>query len=131
MVTQDLLKCILLGKYILLGADFLTTNLGILLCQYSDQVARFQTKTIPKLLEIRNVHDTISNHDTIAKFEPIFQTEISQMTLCTAGKHTIETGDTQPVAQANFRISVNYEEAINQEINKNLNLGIIKPSKSP
>ncbi len=62
--------------------------------------------------------------------DSIFITEIDKMALCVEGNHRIETGDHKPIYQRSARIPVHFESAIDEEIKKNLNLGIISKSQS-
>lgn len=64
-------------------------------------------------------------------YEEMFKTEISDLNLCTAAKHSILIVDDLPIKQVNFRVPIYYEEAITKEVNKLLDLGIIRPSTSP
>jgi hypothetical protein len=67
----------------------------------------------------------------VKTYENLFKTEISEFELCTAGKHAIETCSDKPIYQRNGRIPIHYEKLIDEEVKKNLKLGIIQESKSP
>ena len=68
---------------------------------------------------------------TLSKFQDIFQTEISSLTLCSAAAHTIDTADALPIQAPLRRTPVHWESQIQDEIKKNLRLGIIRESSSP
>lgn len=63
-------------------------------------------------------------------FEDLFKSEIDEYTLCKLGVHRINTTSKNPICQRNGRIPVAHEEIVEQEIEKNLKLGIIRPSES-
>ena len=79
-----------------------------------------------KVSEVRNIKENNRSLSLIKNWESIFQTEISQLNLCTAATHTIDTGNAKPIRRPNHRIPIFYEE-----IDKNIKLGIIRESKSP
>lgn len=67
----------------------------------------------------------------LEKFKDMFKEQLDQSRVCTTAKHTIETGDARPIYCRTGRTPVFYESAIEEEINKNLSCGIIRPSNSP
>jgi hypothetical protein len=52
------------------------------------------------------------------------------MSLCNAGKHCIVTQTDKTVYSPSHRIPFHYQAAVEEEINKNLRLGIIRPYNS-
>ncbi|KAF9760649.1 Transposon Ty3-I Gag-Pol polyprotein [Nosema granulosis] len=67
----------------------------------------------------------------IKEYEEIFKTEIGEYNLCTAGTHSIDTGNRKPTYQRNLRNPVHFEKEITEEVNQLLERGIIQHSKSP
>lgn len=76
------------------------------------------------------IHSKTTIESLINQFSSLFQTEISDMTLCNVTQHSIITNQSRPIHQSNFAIPVHYEKDIDEEIKKNLKLGIIKESNS-
>jgi hypothetical protein len=60
-----------------------------------------------------------------------FKTEIAEMNVCKEGKHEIETGYCRPIYQRNYKVLIHFEKAIDAEIERNLRVNTIRPSKSP
>ena len=110
-------------KFIILGSPFILANRAA----FMDQ---FMSTASTKDISVNSVQQQDLD-STIASFEPLFQTEISNLTLCTAAQHSIDTGDARPIAKTGSRIPYNLERELQEEIDKNLRLGIIQPSKSP
>ncbi|KAF9762429.1 Retrovirus-related Pol polyprotein from transposon [Nosema granulosis] len=113
-------------EYIILGIDVILENPRILTeCVNLDATQNLTHKKASKTI------CNITNLDKILKkADEIFTTEISQMNLCKEGVHIIETGDRGPVYQRTRRIPTHYEREIDNEIKKNLDLGIIRSSSS-
>lgn len=90
----------------------------------------------PEILKTENTHKNIfaitSDYTKLlTKYEKIFNSEITPEKLCAIQFHEIHTQNHLPITQQNFRIPIHYENAIEEEIQKILKLGIIKESKSP
>ncbi|WUR04295.1 endonuclease [Vairimorpha necatrix] len=108
--------------YIILGVDAIRTN-PILL----EQLIRKFANTVKKGSLINKV-----NYISIEeKYHEMFKTEISELTLCNMGKHQIETTVAKAIYQKNGKIPLHFEEEITQQIKKNLQLGVIRNSRSP
>jgi hypothetical protein len=80
--------------------------------------------------KIRQITVDLENF-TKEKYNSCFKTEISELNLCTAGEHRIQTGNERTICQRNGRVPINFEKEISLEIQKLLRLGIIRTSKSP
>ncbi|KAF9761708.1 Retrovirus-related Pol polyprotein from transposon [Nosema granulosis] len=79
-----------------------------------------------------SVQKTSPKHEEIYKeYKEIFKEEITETNICKAQFHKIDTADDQPGFQKNFRVPMHFETPISEEIDKNLRLGIIRPSNSP
>lgn len=111
------------STYMILGSEFILANPSIIKTIIEENAC---------ISTINNVETTQNDeiYKIIKLHECLFQTEISSMNLCTTSKHTIDTIDARPVRQVNFRVPINWEKDIEDEINKNLRLGIIQESKS-
>ena len=66
----------------------------------------------------------------VRQYEGIFVIEISNMKLCTAVTHRIETGNATPLLRRNIRVSIYFEADINKEVKRNLGLGILSKSNN-
>lgn len=53
------------------------------------------------------------------------------MIVCNMGKHYIKLENKEPIKQNNYRVPINFEKQIDDEVNKLIQLGIIKESNSP
>ncbi|MGL5707208.1 MAG: reverse transcriptase family protein, partial [Aeromonas sp.] len=115
--------------YIILGVDFIINYPQVL----NDIISRIRTQRISKSQEIRaKVVSSIDLQDqTFSKYENLFQQEIDPSRVCNVMKHKIETTSARPIKQMNQRIPVHWAKQIEDEIQKNLKLGIIRPSNSP
>lgn len=71
-----------------------------------------------------------SINNLLAKFSNLFQTELSQYTLCTRKKHYIDTGTHRPSRQFSSRIPINVDPLIQKEVDRLLSIDIIKKSNS-
>ncbi|KAF9762118.1 Retrovirus-related Pol polyprotein from transposon opus [Nosema granulosis] len=136
----------MLGKYINCKASvqnrhivfnpLVTNNLGYVI--FGMDVLNKHGSLLIDILKnkIRNQRGTkmvtaAKEEDKVEDFEELFRTEIGEMNLCTAGTHSIDTGDHRPVYTRNSRMALAYEPAMEAEIEKLLRLGIIRKSKSP
>ncbi|KAF9762731.1 Retrovirus-related Pol polyprotein from transposon [Nosema granulosis] len=108
--------------YVILGMDVLSKH-GALLIDILEKKTLNQHE--------RKTVTLVKEEDIVKEFEDLFKTEIGEMNLCTAGTHSIDTGDHRPVYTRNSRIALAYEPAMEAEIEKLLRLGIIRESKSP
>lgn len=106
-------------SYTLLGAD--------MIIKFPTLLNVFREQTQMKI----NMATTQKIEDIVEKYSSIFKTEISELNLCSLGKHKITLTDGNPVRQRHGRVPIHLEKQINDEINKNLKLGIIKESESP
>ncbi|KAI4293155.1 hypothetical protein PAPHI01_2429 [Pancytospora philotis] len=91
------------------------------------------TKKTPVQLSIQAVSQVnidLCLQSLLTKMDSLFQTQITQNVKCTLGQHRINVGDARPISAGNSRIPVAYEQALDNEIKKNLELGIIAPSSS-
>lgn len=68
--------------------------------------------------------------DIMKEYENIFKDTIDQKSVCTTARHIIDTGNSKPIYCRTGIISIFYESAIDEEIKKNLGLGIIRQSNS-
>lgn len=71
------------------------------------------------------------NTEVLNEYENIIKTEIGEMNLCTAGRHSIKIIEMSLINKSSHRIPIHYEDQIKQEILMNLSLGIIRKSQSP
>ncbi|KAF9761363.1 Retrovirus-related Pol polyprotein from transposon 17.6 [Nosema granulosis] len=73
----------------------------------------------------------IAEEKIIMENESLFKDNVTKDSSCSIIKYQIHTGDTIPKFNRTGRIPIHYEHEIEQEINKNLELGIIRQSNSP
>ncbi|MGL4850996.1 MAG: reverse transcriptase domain-containing protein [Clostridium sp.] len=107
-------------KHIILGVD--------VLWETPQLVLKILKKGESRVWEIRKEGKKEENIDE--EFGDLFRTEIGEYNLCTTASHEIDTGDSKPIFQRNARIPIHFEKEITEEIEKNLRLGVIRPSKS-
>ncbi|MGL5707633.1 MAG: retroviral-like aspartic protease family protein [Aeromonas sp.] len=113
--------------FMILGADVIKSN-PALIFRILDPQEKLKSRCRHRHGEI---YYTSIEENCDKKYKLLFKTEISEFDLCTAGKHSINTGVHKPIYQRNARIPIYHEKLIDEEIKKNLTLGIIRPSKSP
>ncbi|KAF9762245.1 Retrovirus-related Pol polyprotein from transposon opus [Nosema granulosis] len=109
-------------KYIILGADVIKTNPSLLM------------KTMSNIRTVKEeLKENSSRRETLIKreFAELFKTEIDDFNLCTTGTHNIRTTTDRPFCQRNGRVPIKQVEIIENEIEKNLRMDIIRPSKRP
>lgn len=111
-------------RYIILAADVIKKYPGLLSKILEAQYTCMRRKYSPD-------RENVCNSLVIESHKDLFKTEISEMTLCTAGKHIIRTTTESPVCQRGQRVPIHFESLIEEEIKKNLELGIIRHSSSP
>ena len=78
-------------KYIILGSPFIVANRTMLMNKFTSP-ADIKNNSINNVQE-QNLGNMIAN------FEPLFQTEISNLTLCTTAQHSINTGEAKPISK--------------------------------
>ena len=78
-------------KYIILGSPFIVANRTMLMNKFTSP-ADIKNNSINNVQE-QNLDNMIAN------FEPLFQTEISNLTLCTTAQHSINTGEAKPISK--------------------------------
>lgn len=87
-----------------------------------------------KVLNNNNISHRAINvtrfRETLERFEYFFKGEIKNQSVCTFGKHTINTGENSPIAARNHRISVHWEKEIDEQFEKLLKNGIIRSNNS-
>jgi predicted aspartyl protease len=65
------------------------------------------------------------------EFKELFTQEIKSGNLCTIRKHCIDTADSKPVCRDGNRVPLQYEQAVEEEIESLKQRGIIRTSTSP
>ncbi|KAF9761607.1 Retrovirus-related Pol polyprotein from transposon, partial [Nosema granulosis] len=111
--------------YIILGADVIRNPLELLWkakqppCKHIDMVTRTKEENV------------IDENLIFNKHAELFRDEIDGSKACTVIKHKISTEEHAPIYARTGRVPIHYEQAIHDEIQRNLRLGIIKHSKSP
>ncbi|KAF9762437.1 Retrovirus-related Pol polyprotein from transposon [Nosema granulosis] len=113
-------------NYLIMGIDVILEH-GDLLSTCLNQMKPTGEITVTKQEETVGIN---SLEDNLKKYENIFSTEVSEMNVCKEGVHKIETEDGGRIYQRTGRIPIHYETKIEEEIKKNLQLGIISRSKS-
>lgn len=112
--------------YVILGKDFIL--------KYPDILSNCIEKASKGIRTVQNCGNVetkkISNQYEI-KYEDMFKSEIREFNVCSEGIHRIETGSQLPVAQRSERVPIQWVKPIEDEIKKNLDLGIIRKSSSP
>ena len=113
---------------LILGSDFILKNPSII----SNIIAKNATDSLAgaKHTCCTNLSALPTLDSIIKKYENIFQTEISQYCLCSTYQHSIVTTSEKPISVHNQRLPIHLEQQIDEEIKKNLRLGIIRPSNS-
>ncbi|MGL4850984.1 MAG: reverse transcriptase domain-containing protein [Clostridium sp.] len=109
-------------EYIILGIDAITKQPAILEYLVKKLISPDKSKSLVNRVNYISIEE---------KYHDMFKTEISEMTLCNRGKHEIETTSDKPVYQKNYKIPIHFEKEISDQIQKNLELGVIRNSKSP
>ena len=107
--------------YMILGSGFIMRHQDII----HDILGQKKPQTIAV---INNASLTVESLQQ--KYKNLFKTEISTETLCTTAQHHIDTGESQPITQRNFRVPINWEKDIDLEVKKLLEAGIIQHSAS-
>lgn len=69
-----------------------------------------------------------SHRETLERFDYLLKVEIDNQSVCTFGKHFINTGGNSPVAVKNHKAPVHWEQEIDEQISQLLKNGIIQPS---
>ncbi|WUR05035.1 endonuclease [Vairimorpha necatrix] len=110
-------------KYVIIGANVICDNKKLILDILNAPKYRIN--------QMSNSACDLEENKILKEYEDVFKTEISDYNLCTAGSHRIQTNSTKIICQRNGRIPVSQEEAVNEEINKLLELGILRESRSP
>ncbi|KAF9760555.1 Transposon Tf2-6 polyprotein, partial [Nosema granulosis] len=113
-------------RYLILGIDVILKHYDLL----STCLNQMNTDENKRLTKSKKYVEMNSLEASLKEYEDIFTTEIAEMNLCKEGVHKIETGCNGPVYQRTYRVPIHYEAEIEKEIRKNLNLGIIRRSKS-
>ena len=96
-------------------------------------------KNLPQLSSNETWKDVIVSEDlnekqslevkkTLEEFSDVFSGTPNRTN---AAVHKIDTGDAQPIRTAPYRIPQKLEEAVNDEIEKMLEMEVIRPSQSP
>ncbi|KAF9760763.1 hypothetical protein NGRA_3033 [Nosema granulosis] len=110
-------------RYIILSADVIRNPLELLwkakqpLCKHIVVTSAREENSIDENL-IFNKH------------AELFRDEIDGSRACTVIKHKILTEEHTPIYARTGRVPIHYEQAIHEEIQKNLRLGTIKHSNS-
>lgn len=107
-------------RYAILGADVLLKHPQLLVS------ILLKPKKVNMISTLDNKSESL-----IKKFDDIFKDKLTSETVCKDFEHIIDTGDAKPIYCRPGRILVNFQEQINADIEKNLNAGIIRESKSP
>lgn len=112
--------------YVILGKNFILNYPEVL----SKCIER-ASKGIRAVQNYENAEVKKFSDQYEAKYEDMFKSEIREFNVCSEGINRIETGSKLPVAQISERVPIQWEKTIEEEINKNLNLGIIRQISSP
>ena len=115
-------------NYIILGADAIKANPGLIDIIKDRSIDEKQPNAIRTLA--KNEKGLENLDASLSEFRDLFKTEIDQMSICNAGKHIIKTQTERAICNPSHRIPFHYQEKVEEEIQKNLRLGIIRPSSS-
>lgn len=113
--------------YAILGVDAIL-DYPVLL---EDCLLRAQSKrsSVRKRGEVL-VRNCTALEDIVKQEEEMFTTEIDKFKMCKKGLHRIDTGLNKAIYQKSGRIPVHFAEVIDEDIKKNLKLGILRKSRS-
>jgi hypothetical protein len=123
IVTQEEPKYIIIGVDIIMRFPQILTSLVNLSHETNDK-----ERTTCLNLVIDNDH---TEEAVTQQYSEIFSDVLDGSKACKTGEHEINTEDAKPVFCRNDRIPIYFETAIDQEIKKYLDTGIIRPSSSP
>lgn len=89
-----------------------------------------------KLTKTRQINNIVINESTIKnellfEYEQLFKEQIDTKSICKVSKHNIDTENSKPIYCKTSLIPIHYESDIDEEIQKNLKLWVIRPSNSP
>ncbi|KAF9761555.1 Retrovirus-related Pol polyprotein from transposon opus [Nosema granulosis] len=116
-------------EYVILGKDFIIQYPEILRrCLGDERPHTRKNETTHKIYEL-NVKNR-KEESIIEEYKYMFGTEITEMNVCKEGVHSIETTSNKPIYHRNERIPIHWEKEIDEEIKKNLRLGIIRKIRS-
>ncbi|KAI4291963.1 hypothetical protein PAPHI01_1237 [Pancytospora philotis] len=113
--------------YIIIGADSIAKYPSLVTNRLNTLSPATQNT---QAITIHSIPQTTSLSMLLSKYTSIFQQEVQQHVKCNLGCHRIDLTQTRPINAGNSRIPVAYEQAIEEEIQKNLRLGIISESNS-
>ena len=113
---------------LLLGNDTLTVLNALIDC--GNRVVTLKGNqyrcTVPDEMDLELGHTEICKW--VEAFPDVFQENIG----CTDGVHVyIDTGDHSPIRQRAYRIPLTRRQVVEEEVNKMLEKGVIRPSQSP
>lgn len=88
-----------------------------------------------KVLNNNNIPHSSMNvttyRETLEQFDDFFKGEIDNQSVCTFGRHSINTEKNPPIAVNNHRIPAHWEEKIDEQIRGVFKNDIIQPRNSP
>ncbi|KAF9760668.1 Retrovirus-related Pol polyprotein from transposon [Nosema granulosis] len=108
-------------RYVIIGADVLRRNPELL-----SKALRVRAR----ILSI-NQKDSGSLEKVLNEYKTIFQDTVNKEKTCDVKEHTIDTGDSRPIYCRQGRILIHFQRQIEEEIKKDLELGIIRETDSP
>lgn len=116
--------------YLILGLDFITKNFSIVV-----EIIQKKCLCSFKILKGKNFVNNISSVNEkieclINEHKNLFGTEVKKEFCIKNAVHYIKTNSDYPIKQNNGKIPLFWEDQIDNEIKKLLNLGVIRKSKS-
>lgn len=110
--------------YAILGVDVIRKHPEILvqILKNNSMYEKVRNKQVNNVMNL--------GKDLESKYQYLFQDNLEKNVLCKAGYHTIHVEEGPPIAHRNGRIPVHFEEEIEKEVQKLLQNGVIRHSKS-
>ncbi|KAF9752795.1 Retrovirus-related Pol polyprotein from transposon opus, partial [Nosema granulosis] len=115
-------------NYIILGVDVIKNSPGIIMDILS---SRINTINAIEAEKTKHTLSEANEEEILENFKEMFSEEIDHSRICKMVKHKIDTEEAKPIHNKTRRIPVHFTREIGEEIDKNLKLGIIRPSRSP
>ncbi|KAF9761100.1 Retrovirus-related Pol polyprotein from transposon [Nosema granulosis] len=107
--------------YIILGVDILK--------KYPNVLLQVLDRNWPKVHNIQKCDQEMERIKT--DFRDLFKDTIEKHKPCTVRRHYINTGNSLPIYCRPGRVPINFEKSVEEEVRKNLEMGIISESESP
>lgn len=106
-------------NHIIIGSDWIRSHMDTFL-----KIVGFGN-SINRLVTNEDVEE-----ETLVKYKDNFGESVKKETSYKLVKHHIDTGDRKPVAKRGYQVPYHWQEEIQKEIDKELELGILRYSKS-